>query len=44
VELLANAPIIANRISEWILTLDENGELRTIRQTIPITPLLGNSE
>jgi hypothetical protein len=43
VELLVNAPIIGNRISEWILTLDQNGELRTIRQTIPITRLLGNS-
>jgi hypothetical protein len=43
VELLANARIIGNRISEWILTLDENGELSTIRQTIPITHLLGNS-
>jgi hypothetical protein len=43
VELLANVPIIGYRISEWILTLDENGELRAIRQTIPITPLFGNS-
>ena len=42
-ELLANTPIVGNRISEWILTLDENGELRTVRQTIVITPLLGNS-
>jgi hypothetical protein len=32
VELLANVPIIGNRISDWILTLHENGEL-TIRQT-----------
>ena len=43
VGLLANVTIIGNRISEWILTLDENGELRTIRRAIPITPLLGNS-
>jgi hypothetical protein len=37
-ELGANIAIEGERISNWILTLDGNGELRTFRQLTPGTP------